>query len=45
MALNKRLIVSFLNLAPSGPPVGFVGSARSSAEIITQWQPPLEEHR
>lgn len=31
--------------APSGPPVGFVGSARSSAEIITQWQPPLEEHR
>jgi protein sidekick len=32
-------------LAPSGPPVGFVGSARSSSEIITQWQPPLEEHR
>ncbi|XP_058443923.1 protein sidekick isoform X6 [Malaya genurostris] len=31
--------------APSGPPVGFVGSARSSSEIITQWQPPLEEHR
>ncbi|XP_058443918.1 protein sidekick isoform X2 [Malaya genurostris] len=30
---------------PSGPPVGFVGSARSSSEIITQWQPPLEEHR
>lgn len=25
--------------------MGFVGSARSSAEIITQWQPPLEEHR
>ncbi|XP_055842932.1 protein sidekick isoform X9 [Episyrphus balteatus] len=31
--------------APSGPPVGFVGSARSMSEIITQWQPPLEEHR
>ncbi|XP_050437025.1 protein sidekick isoform X2 [Adelges cooleyi] len=30
--------------APSGPPLGFVGSARSSSEIITQWQPPLEEH-
>ncbi|XP_064211220.1 protein sidekick isoform X3 [Tribolium castaneum] len=35
----------FLFKAPSGPPVGFVGSARSSSEIITQWQPPLEEHR
>lgn len=35
----------FLLLAPSGPPVGFVGTARSSSEIITQWQPPLEEHR
>lgn len=32
-------------VAPTGPPVGFVGSARSSSEIITQWQPPLEEHR
>ncbi|XP_032295839.1 protein sidekick isoform X5 [Drosophila virilis] len=31
--------------APSGPPVGFVGSARSMSEIMTQWQPPLEEHR
>ncbi|XP_045491212.1 protein sidekick isoform X2 [Colias croceus] len=31
--------------APSGPPIGFMGSARSSSEIITQWQPPLEEHR
>ncbi|KAI8435034.1 hypothetical protein MSG28_003463 [Choristoneura fumiferana] len=31
--------------APSGPPMGFMGSARSSSEIITQWQPPLEEHR
>ncbi|XP_034937975.1 protein sidekick isoform X2 [Chelonus insularis] len=29
---------------PSGPPVGFVGSARSDSEIITQWQPPLDEH-
>ncbi|XP_055390625.1 protein sidekick isoform X4 [Condylostylus longicornis] len=34
-----------LERAPSGPPVGFVGSARSSSEIIVQWQPPLEEHR
>ncbi|XP_017480193.1 PREDICTED: protein sidekick-like, partial [Rhagoletis zephyria] len=34
-----------LHRAPSGPPVGFVGSARSMSEIITQWQPPLEEHR
>lgn len=25
--------------------MGFAGSARSSSEIITQWQPPLEEHR
>lgn len=24
--------------------MGFVGSARSNSEIITQWQPPLEEH-
>ncbi|XP_049831894.1 protein sidekick isoform X2 [Schistocerca gregaria] len=31
--------------APSGPPVGFVGTARSPSEIITQWQPPLEDHR
>ncbi|XP_051172890.1 protein sidekick isoform X3 [Leptopilina boulardi] len=30
---------------PSGPPSGFVGSARSSSEIITQWQLPAEEHR
>ncbi|XP_054261356.1 protein sidekick-like [Macrosteles quadrilineatus] len=30
---------------PSGPPIGFAGSARSSSEIITQWQPPIEEHR
>lgn len=30
---------------PSGPPVGFVGSARSSSQIITQWQLPLEEYR
>lgn len=37
-------LILFL-LAPSGPPLGFVGSARSSSEIITQWQPPLEEHR
>lgn len=35
----------YIFTAPSGPPVGFVGSARSSSEIITQWQPPLEEHR
>lgn len=35
-----------LNIAaPSGPPVGFVGTARSPSEIITQWQPPPEEHR
>nr|CAD7206500.1 unnamed protein product [Timema douglasi] len=30
---------------PSGPPLGFVGSARSQSEIITQWQPPQEELR
>lgn len=35
----------FTHTAPSGPPLGFAGSARSSSEIITQWQPPLEEHR
>ncbi|XP_030078899.1 protein sidekick isoform X12 [Drosophila hydei] len=38
-------IVELPQEAPSGPPVGFVGSARSMSEIITQWQPPLEEHR
>lgn len=45
---NFALIHEYFNtptLAPSGPPVGFVGSARSMSEIITQWQPPLEEHR
>ncbi|XP_055684947.1 protein sidekick isoform X2 [Lutzomyia longipalpis] len=38
-------IINLPQESPSGPPVGFVGSARSSSEIITQWQPPLEEHR
>lgn len=37
--------MSIITVAPSGPPVGFVGSARSSSEIITQWQLPLEEYR
>lgn len=32
-------------LAPSGAPIGFAGSARSATEIITQWQPPLEDTR
>lgn len=40
--MNSKKIFS---LAPSGPPSGFVGSARSSSEIITQWQLPAEEHR
>lgn len=30
---------------PSAPPSSIVGSARSSSEIITQWQPVPEEHR
>ncbi|XP_011308943.1 protein sidekick isoform X2 [Fopius arisanus] len=38
-------IVALPQEPPSGPPVGLVGSARSDSEIITQWQPPLEEHR
>uniref|UniRef100_A0A182ITM4 Uncharacterized protein n=1 Tax=Anopheles atroparvus TaxID=41427 RepID=A0A182ITM4_ANOAO len=38
-------VVKLPQEAPSGPPVGFVGSARSSTEIIVQWQPPVEEHR
>ncbi|XP_063972668.1 protein sidekick isoform X2 [Diachasmimorpha longicaudata] len=38
-------IVTLPQEPPSGPPVGLVGSARSDSEIITQWQPPLEEHR
>ncbi|XP_016982349.1 protein sidekick isoform X9 [Drosophila rhopaloa] len=38
-------VVELPQEAPSGPPVGFVGSARSMSEIISQWQPPLEEHR
>jgi len=28
---------------PSGPPLGLVGSARSVAEIMIQWQPPAED--
>lgn len=38
-------VVTLPQEPPSGPPLGFAGSARSSSEIITQWQPPLEEHR
>lgn len=38
-------VVALPQEPPSGPPLGFAGSARSSSEIITQWQPPLEEHR
>ncbi|XP_054008055.1 protein sidekick isoform X4 [Hylaeus anthracinus] len=38
-------VVALPQEPPSGPPVGFVGSARSSSEIITQWQLPLEEYR
>lgn len=37
--------ISLPHESPSGPPVSFMGSARSSSEIIAQWQPPLEEHR
>lgn len=37
--------ISLPHEAPSGPPVSFMGSARSSSEIIAQWQPPIEEHR
>lgn len=37
--------ISLPHEAPSGPPISFMGSARSSSEIIAQWQPPLEEHR
>lgn len=44
VCITDDLCVS-LCAAPSGPPLGFAGSARSSSEIITQWQPPLEEHR
>ncbi len=29
--------------APSGPPLGVAGSARSNDSIIVQWQPPEEE--
>lgn len=38
-------IITLPQESPTGPPVGFVGSARSQSEIITQWQPPIEEHR
>ncbi|XP_076627146.1 sidekick cell adhesion molecule isoform X4 [Colletes latitarsis] len=38
-------VVALPQEPPSGPPMGFVGSARSSSEIITQWQLPLEEYR
>lgn len=37
--------ISLPHEEPSGPPISFMGSARSSSEIIAQWQPPLEEHR
>lgn len=45
MYIDITFYLIILFLAPSGPPIGFVGSARSSSEIITQWQPPLDEHR
>ncbi|CAG7730812.1 unnamed protein product, partial [Allacma fusca] len=38
-------IVTLPQEPPSGPPVGLVGSARSTSQIIIQFQPPLEEHR
>ncbi|XP_024084969.1 protein sidekick [Cimex lectularius] len=38
-------VVALPQEPPSGPPLGFAGSARSSSEIITQWQPPLDEHK
>lgn len=31
--------------APSGPPIGLVGSARSFSEIMIQWSPPELHHR
>nr|CAD7448038.1 unnamed protein product [Timema bartmani] len=42
---SSQLTADSQQLAPSGPPLGFVGSARSQSEIITQWQPPQEELR
>ncbi|XP_019697114.1 protein sidekick isoform X2 [Harpegnathos saltator] len=45
MSSEPSNIVVLPQEPPSGPPVGFVGSARSSSEIITQWQLPLEEYR
>ncbi|XP_076288638.1 sidekick cell adhesion molecule isoform X2 [Lasioglossum baleicum] len=42
---DPSTVVALPQEPPSGPPVGFVGSARSSSEIITQWQLPLEEYR
>ncbi|XP_063224987.1 protein sidekick isoform X2 [Bacillus rossius redtenbacheri] len=44
-ASDSSNIVSLPQEPPSGPPLGLVGSARSSSEIITQWQPPQEELR
>ncbi|XP_067013442.2 protein sidekick isoform X2 [Anabrus simplex] len=44
-ASDPSQMVALPQEPPSGPPVGFVGSARSQSEIITQWQPPQEEHR
>lgn len=43
---TSSFIICFLCVtAPSGPPVGLVGSARSASQIMIQWQPPEEEHR
>ncbi|XP_014483007.1 PREDICTED: protein sidekick isoform X1 [Dinoponera quadriceps] len=45
MSSEPSNIVALPQEPPNGPPVGFVGSARSSSEIITQWQLPAEEYR
>ncbi len=39
--LSERVVLP--QEPPSGPPLGLVGSARSEAEIMIQWQPPAEE--
>ena len=40
-AASERVILP--QEPPSGPPLGLVGSARSSSELMIQWQPPSEE--
>ena len=38
-------LITLPHESPSGPPLGLVGSARSSTSIMIQWQPPEAQHQ